>query len=81
METNQHFVDAMQGKAWFVTMAVDELIVYQNTHIISNVVPMGDHMQVRVVSDVKPAPDAIPAVPTLEDAYLHEFHAEEGIVV
>lgn len=80
MESNQHFVDAMQGKAWFVTMTVDELVAYQNNHIISNVMPTGDRMQVRVVSDIKPAPDAVPAMPTLEDAYLHEFHAEEGMV-
>jgi len=74
MESNQRFVDAMEGKVWLLKMTVDELVVYQDNHIISNVVPKGDRMEVRVVSDGKPAPDAVIAAPTLEDAYLYEFN-------
>jgi ABC-2 type transport system ATP-binding protein len=73
MESNQQFVDAMEGKVWMVKMTVDELVAYQNDHIVSSVIPKGDHMEVRVVSDEKPATDAVPATPTLEDAYLYEF--------
>lgn len=78
MESNQHYVDAMEGKVWHLKMTVDELVAYQNDHIISNVIPMGERMEVRVVSDNKPAADAAPAIPTLEDAYLYEFNAEGG---
>jgi ABC-2 type transport system ATP-binding protein len=46
---------------------------FQNSHIISNVLPIGDRMEVRVVSDEKPSSDAAPAQPNLEDAYLYEF--------
>jgi len=81
MESNQHFVDAMEGKVWLLKMTVDELVVYQNNHIISNVIPMGNRMEVRVVSDDKPTPDAATAVPTLEDAYLYEFSGEGGTTV
>jgi len=76
MERNEHFISAMEGKVWLIKMTVDELVVYQNNHIISNVRPAGDCMEVRVVSDKKPAPDAVSSMPTLEDAYLYEFNSD-----
>jgi ABC-2 type transport system ATP-binding protein len=76
MESSQRFVDAMEGKVWLIKMTVDELVVYQNNHIISNVIPVGNRMEVRVVSDDKPAADAISTPPTLEDAYLYEFNSD-----
>lgn len=74
MERNEHFVDAMEGRVWLLKMTVDELVVYQNNHLISNVIPAGNRMEVRVVTDKRPAPDAVAAMPTLEDAYLYEFN-------
>ncbi|KPU44372.1 putative ABC transporter ATP-binding protein YxlF [Oxobacter pfennigii] len=79
MESTQSFVDAIAGKVWNVKMTVDELVSYQDSHIISNVLPIGDRMEVRVVSDEKPSLNAISVPPTLEDAYLHEFQFEGGI--
>lgn len=76
MEKNENFIDAMEGKVWLLKMTVDELVVYQNNHIISNVIPVGNRLEVRVVSDQRPAPDAAAAVPTLEDAYLYEFNTD-----
>ena len=58
MEKNEYFINSMEGKVWLLKMTVDELVVYQDNHIISNVIPVGDRMEVRVVSDKKPAPDA-----------------------
>ncbi len=81
MESNQHYVDAMKGKVWLLRMTVDELVVYQNNHIISNVIPMGERMEVRVVADQKPAVHAVAAVPTLEDAYLYEFDVIGGTAI
>lgn len=81
MESTQNFVDAIEGKVWLMQMTVDELVEYQNDHIISNVIPTGDKMEVRVVSDAKPSADAAAAVPTLEDAYLYEFNQPKGDVV
>jgi ABC-2 type transport system ATP-binding protein len=74
METQSRFVEAMAGKVWLLRMSVDELVEYQNNHIISNVVPDGNRMQIRVVTDGKPSADAIMMQPTLEDAYLYEFN-------
>ncbi|WP_018212942.1 ATP-binding cassette domain-containing protein [Desulfitobacterium hafniense] len=75
MGTNQSFVEAMNGKVWLMKMTVDELVDFQNSRIISNVLPLGDRMEVRVVSAEKPAKDAEPAQPNLEDAYLYEFES------
>lgn len=74
MESTQSYVDAINGKVWLLSMTVEELVEYQNGHIISNVVPKAERMQVRVVADEKPEHDAVPASPTLEDAYLYEFN-------
>ncbi len=73
VETNQSFIDAMEGKVWTVLMTIDELVEFQENHIISNVVPMGKNIEVRIVADEKPLPDAVSAPPALEDAYLYEF--------
>ncbi len=81
MESTQNFVDAIEGKVWLMKMTVDELVEYQNDHIISNVMPTGDKMEVRVVSDTKPWADAVTAAPTLEDAYLYEFNQAKGDAV
>lgn len=78
MESNRHYVDAMEGKVWLMKMTVDELVEYQNNHVISNVIPAGGKMEVRVVSDTKPSADATAVAPTLEDAYLYEFNERKG---
>jgi ABC-2 type transport system ATP-binding protein len=78
MEDIQYFRGMMEGKVWLMKMTIDELVGFQNSHTISNVVPLGDRMEVRVVSDGKPSVDALPVPPTLEDAYLYEFDADGG---
>lgn len=74
MGSTQSYVDAINGKVWLLNMTVEELVDYQNGHIISNVVPKAERMEVRVVADENPSHDAVPAAPTLEDAYLYEFN-------
>ena len=81
MESNQYYVEAMEGKVWLLKMAIDELVAYQKDHIISNVLPRGDRMEVRVVSDEKPTADAVSTIPTLEEAYLYEFNQRKGDAV
>lgn len=73
MGTTKSFVHAMENKVWLIHMTVDELVDYQNDHIISNVIPADEKLIARVVSDTKPAPEAKAVEPTLEDAYLYEF--------
>ncbi len=80
MESTQSFVDAIEGKVWNIKMTIDELVTYQDSHIISNVMPIGNKIEVRVVADEKPSPYAMSMQPTLEDAYLYEFQNEGGII-
>lgn len=81
MESTQSFVDAIQGKVWLMKMTIDELVEFQNNYVISNVIPVGKKMEVRVVSDIKPFCDAIATTPTLEDAYLYEFNQSKGDII
>lgn len=78
MESNQCFISGVEGKVWLIKMTADELSEYQHGHLISNVVPMGDFLEVREVCDDKPTKDAVSALPTLEDAYLYEFESIGG---
>ena len=83
MESSQSFINAIEGKVWLLKMTVDELVEFQNTHIISNVVPIDNRMEVRVVADEKPSADAdaVNASAALEDAYLYEFEAIGGAAI
>ena len=41
---------AIEGNVWLMKMTMDELVEYQNDHVISNVIPTGEELEVRVVS-------------------------------
>lgn len=58
-------------------MTPEKLIAFQRNHVISNAVPDGDVINVRVLSDRKPEENARNAEPNLEDAYLYEFNYGE----
>jgi ABC-2 type transport system ATP-binding protein len=81
MESSQSFINAIEGKVWLLKMTIEELVEFQNNHIVSNVIPIDDRIEVRVVSDEKPSPDAANSPATLEDAYLYEFEAIGGAIV
>jgi ABC-type multidrug transport system ATPase subunit len=60
----------VEGKVWQWLVPSEELTVLKQKHIISGSVRHSDGVQVRVVSDRKPAEDAQPTWPSLEDVYL-----------
>ena len=68
----------MDGCVWLVKMPVGQLVEYQNRAVISNVIAKDDYMEVRVIDESKPVPEAVQAVPTLEDAYLYIFNYLPG---
>ena len=68
------YVHMMEGRVWLMEMSSEQLVDYQNQAVISNVRAKGGRMEVRVIEDEQPAPDAVRAVPTLEDAYLYLFN-------
>lgn len=66
------------GRVWLAEMPAEQLVDYQNQAVISNVRAKDGRMEVRIISDTQPAPDAVQAVPTLEDAYLYLFNYLPG---
>lgn len=62
----------MEGRVWLAEMPAGQLAV------ISNVRAKDGCMEVRVIADTQPVPDAVQAVPALEDAYLYLFNYLPG---
>ncbi len=78
IHTSGEYIRQMKGRVWLAEMPAEQLMAYQNQAVISNVRAKDGRMEVRIISDTKPAPDAVQAVPTLEDAYLYLFNYLPG---
>lgn len=78
MENGQTYMKNMEGKVWICNMTPEKLVNFQKNHVISNAIPNGDFIEVRVLSDSKPSEDASNSSPNLEDAYLYEFNYKKG---
>jgi ABC-2 type transport system ATP-binding protein len=70
----EEYTSQIEGAVWSLRIPVERLVAFQNSAVISNVIPHGDEMEVRVISEKKPSNDAVPMTPTLEDAYLYIFN-------
>jgi len=68
----------MEGRVWIFELPIDRLVEYQKKAVISNAVPRGDSIEVRVIDEKKPSDDAVPANPNMEDAYLYVFNYLAG---
>lgn len=74
IHTSDEYIKMMDGRVWLTEMPAEQLVDYQNRAVISNVRAKGGLMEVRIIEDIKPVPDAVQAAPTLEDAYLYLFN-------
>jgi ABC-2 type transport system ATP-binding protein len=72
--TGAEYVRLIENCVWTFQIPVRELITYQNNAVISNVIPRGAMMEVRVIDEQKPNANAVQAAPNLEDAYLYIFN-------
>lgn len=61
----------LSGKVWQWTISSQRLPALKQQHLISGSARRENGIQIRVVSEAPPSPEAQPAAPTLEDAYLH----------
>ncbi len=61
----------LDGKVWEWVVSSDELTALKGKHIVSGTIRRSDGVQVRVVSEGKPDPNAQEISPNLEDAYLY----------
>ena len=68
----------MEGKVWEVIVEESELQRIQQQHKIGNILRQREGVQLRIISDEAPFPDATAIPPTLEDVYLYYFN-EGGI--
>lgn len=78
IHTGGEYVQMMEGRVWLAEMPAGQLVEYQNRAVISNVRAKDGCMEVRVIADTQPVPDAVQAVPALEDAYLYLFNYLPG---
>jgi len=69
--TIEALVAAAAGRVWEWTVPAADFTRARENLRVSGVVRRGDAMTLRVVAPEPPSPDAGPAAPTLEDAYLH----------
>jgi ABC-2 type transport system ATP-binding protein len=72
--SSDEYIKQIENCVWSFRIPVDKLVGFQNSAVISNVVPHGDMMEVRVIDERKPSGDAVPVTPSLEDAYLYVFN-------
>ncbi len=69
----------LDGKVWQWVIAPDKLTDLKREHLVSGVLRRENGMQVRVVSESVPAPQAERVAPSLEDVYLREVSQEGAI--
>jgi ABC-type multidrug transport system ATPase subunit len=69
----ENIQQAVEGKVWRWVISSQELSTIKLTCLISSSARRSDGVHVRVVSEQKPDPEAVPTSATLEDAYLYHI--------
>jgi len=64
-----------EGRVWELTVPAEALGQIRDRYLVSRMIRTGTGVRVRVLSAGRPGPDAVPAAPDLEDAYLTIIHA------
>jgi hypothetical protein len=76
-DTPDNILKEMEGRVWGARVPEHILPILQEKYRIGNIIRRMDGIEIRVVSDEKPLPDAMPEPPRLEDMYLYYFDEEE----
>jgi ABC-type multidrug transport system ATPase subunit len=66
---------AAQGQVWSITTDPATAQALQASHQVSALLNAQHGITLRLISESRPHPDALPAEPTLEDAYLYKMAA------
>jgi ABC-type multidrug transport system ATPase subunit len=69
--TPEKLLQTVEGKIWEWVIPSENLPDVKRKHLISGTIRRSDGLHLRVVADAAPASQAVPASPTLEDAYLY----------
>jgi ABC-2 type transport system ATP-binding protein len=78
--SSEDYIKQIENCVWSLRVPVERMVEFQNRAVISNVVPQGKEMEVRVIDEQRPSDDAIPVTPNLEDAYLYVFNYVPGVL-
>jgi ABC-type multidrug transport system ATPase subunit len=73
----EQLLQALEGQVWGWSAAASELPALKQKYLLSGATRRADGIQVRVVSDTRPVPEAEVLPPSLEDAYLR-LVAQDG---
>lgn len=76
--TPQEVIEAMTEKVWSITLPRKEAAKYERIYKIANCKALADGMQLRILAEEKPHPDAIEETPVLEDAFLSYMGEKAG---
>lgn len=76
--TPQTLLESMAGRVWSVSLSQEAVAKYMKTHKVSNVKRISGGAQLRIVSEEKPAENAVGETATLEDLFLDYFGESEG---
>ena len=74
--TVAQLVRRAEGKVWELTVPVEQARAWEKRFTVANFRHEGDRAVLRVVSDERPGPQAVPCRPTMEDLYLYHFGEE-----
>ena len=71
----EELTEKAEGKVWELTVPQKESRKYQETMTVANLRHEDGFVTLRIISDEKPAQDAVSCAPVLEDLYLYYFGA------
>lgn len=73
----QKILQKIGGRVWQALITETELLSVKKAFKVSNIMRKADGIEIRIISDTKPLPNAIPEIPVLEDISLYYFYEEE----
>jgi len=76
--TPERLLQRLDGRVWQWNVPSETLSDLKQKHLISGTVRRQDGVQLRIVSDAAPAPEAEHLAPSLEDVYLHLVSSNGG---
>jgi ABC-2 type transport system ATP-binding protein len=77
-DTPQNLIRHIQKKVWTVTAREAEIPSYQASYKVGNISRQQEGIELRIISEEKPAANAVNVPVNLEDLYLYYFDEEVG---
>ena len=76
--TTAELTERAKGLAWNLIVAPNQLEQYEASYCISNLRHTSTGVELRIVSEEKPAQNALPITANIEDLFLYHFADELG---